>query len=159
MSICKPENLTTLLEKNKSILGLDIGSKSIGVSISDTRLIIASPLELIKRKKYADDVKKLIKIIEKNNIGALVIGLPLELSGKEGRQAQSTRTFVSNLIEIINIPSTFWDERFSTSVIQRIMIEEADLTRKKRAKVIDQLSAVYILQGFLDFLSNSDPKK
>jgi len=159
MSICKPENLTTLSEKNKSILGLDIGTKSIGISISDTRLIIASPLKLIKRKKYSDDARELLKIIDKNSIGGLVVGLPIELSGKEGRQAQSIRTFVSNLMEIINIPTTFWDERFSTSVIQRIMIEEADLTRKKRSKVIDKLSAVYILQGYLDYLSNSKHMK
>ncbi len=135
-------------------MGLDLGSKTIGVAISDTSLMIASPLTVVQRVKFTKDAKNLINLIEDNNVGALCVGLPLEMNGNEGRQAQSVRTFVQNFQEIMDIPVAFWDERLSTVAVERLMVEKADLSRGKRAKVVDRAAAAYILQGVLDALAN-----
>ena len=153
MSICKPDAIKSKIRKNQCLLGLDIGAKTIGVAISDTSLLIASPLLLIKRQKFTNDSNILIEIITQNNAGGLIIGLPLEMNGKEGKQAQSTRTFTYNLLKINKIPVVFWDERLSTLTVERFMIEEADLSRNKRKKLVDKLAATYILQGLLDLIS------
>ena len=152
-------NLVESLNTSQILVGLDLGTKTLGVAVSDRFKIIASPLYTIQRNGSKKDLLKLQEILNDYEIGGFIVGLPLSLDNSENQQTQLVKNFNKELIDFFNLPSVFWDERFSTSVIQRIMIEEADLTRKKRAKVIDQLSAVYILQGFLDFLSNSDPKK
>jgi putative Holliday junction resolvase len=150
MTICKPALLKESLDQNKCLLGLDVGSKTIGIAISDRDCIIASPLTVIKRKKFTYDASVLFECIDKNNIGALVVGLPIQMNGIEGRQAQSVRTFVDNLIELRPILVAFWDERLSTAAVERVMIENGNLSRSKRSKIIDKSAASYILQGLLD---------
>jgi len=152
MTICNPDGIKLRIKKHQCLLGLDIGSKSIGIARSDTNLKIATPALLIKRTKFTNDANDLVEIISEENAGALVVGLPLEMNGKEGKQSQSTRTFIDNFLKIKEIPVVFWDERLSTKIINRLMIEEADLSRRKRKKSIDKLAATYILQGLLDYL-------
>ncbi|MEQ8508803.1 MAG: Holliday junction resolvase RuvX [Rhodospirillaceae bacterium] len=155
MTICKPAALKEVLIKGQCILGLDVGTKTVGVAISDTALIIASPLTVIQRVKFTKDAEQLVKLIDDNTVGALVVGLPIEMDGDEGRQAQSVRTFIENFLAIRDIPTAFWDERLSTVAVERMMVEKADLSRKKRGKVVDRAAAAYILQGVLDFLKQN----
>jgi putative Holliday junction resolvase len=152
MTICKPAALKEVLIKGQCLLGLDVGTKTVGVAISDTALIIASPLTVIQRVKFTKDAAQLVTLIDDNKVGALVVGLPVEMDGEEGRQAQSVRTFIDNFLAIRDIPTAFWDERLSTVAVERMMVEKADLSRKKRGKVVDRAAAAYILQGVLDFL-------
>ena len=132
------------------LMGLDLGSKTIGLAIADPTGVIASPLETIKRKKFTDDARALIKIIYARNVGGLVFGLPINMDGKEGPRCQSTRQFAANFLERRGIGIAFWDERLSTSAVEKFLIGEADMTRKRRAEVIDKMAAAYILQGALD---------
>ena len=133
------------------LLGLDLGTKTIGVAISDGMRYSATPLETIKRTKFTADAARLIELISENQAVAFVIGLPLNMDGSEGPRAQSTRTFARNLGQKTPLPVIFWDERLSTSAVTRMLIE-ADTRRDKRAEVVDKLAASYILQGFLDRL-------
>ena len=132
------------------LMGLDVGSKTIGLALSDVTLTIATPLETIKRAKFSKDAERLTSIIAEHDVGGLVIGLPINMDGSEGPRCQSTRDFVQNIFEKIDIDVTFWDERWSTQAVERILIGEADLTRKRRAKIVDRAAAAYILQGALD---------
>lgn len=134
------------------LLGLDVGTKTIGLALSDVDLIIATPLTTLTRRKFTQDAAKIVEIIQKHEVGGLVVGLPVEMDGQEGRQAQSVRTFVDNFLALHDLPVAFWDERLSTTAVERVMIETADLSRNKRAKVIDQAAAAYILQGAMDFM-------
>jgi putative Holliday junction resolvase len=133
------------------LLGLDLGTKTIGVAISDGMRYSATPLETIKRTKFTADAARLLELIAENQAVAFVIGLPLNMDGSEGPRAQSTRTFARNLAQKTPLPMLFWDERLSTSAVTRMLIE-ADTRRDKRAEVVDKLAASYILQGFLDRL-------
>lgn len=133
------------------ILGLDLGTKTIGVAISDGMRYSATPLETIKRSKFTQDAERIIQLIAENQVAAIILGLPLNMDGSEGPRVQSTRAFASNLTPKINLPIAFWDERLSTSAVTRMMIE-ADLRRDRRAEVVDKLAASYILQGALDRL-------
>ncbi|WP_196258524.1 Holliday junction resolvase RuvX [Pelagibacterium limicola] len=139
-----------LAEKGK-LMGLDLGTKTIGVAISDALRMTASPVETIKRIKFTQDAERLAKLIADNNVTGIVVGLPLNMDGTEGPRAQSVRAFVRNLRQKIDVPMVFWDERFSTMAVTRTMIE-ADLSRARRAEVVDKLAASYILQGALDRL-------
>ena len=132
------------------LMGLDLGSKTIGLAVADPTGVIASPLETIKRRKFTDDARALIKIIDARNVGGLVFGLPINMDGKEGPRCQSTRQFAANFLERHGIGIAFWDERLSTSAVEKFLIGEADMTRKRRAEVIDKMAAAYILQGALD---------
>lgn len=136
------------------LLGLDLGEKTIGLALSNSDLTIASPLETIRRAKFTADAKALAAICEDRNVGALVFGLPVNMDGSEGPRCQSVRQFARNLIEIagLDLPTAFWDERLSTVAIQRLLVEEADMTRKRRGEVVDKMAAAYILQGALDAL-------
>lgn len=145
--------LIDLPEKGK-ILGLDLGTKTIGVAISDGLRMSATPLETIKRTKFGKDAEALEKIIANNAPTGIVLGLPLNMDGSEGPRAQSTRAFARNLAARIAMPIAFWDERLSTSAVTRTLIE-ADMSRAKRADVVDKLAASYILQGALDRLRNT----
>lgn len=136
------------------ILGLDLGTKTIGVAVSDGMRYSASPLETIKRTKFTQDANRLDELIAQNNIVAIILGLPLNMDGSEGPRVQSTRAFARSLAQRITLPIAFWDERLSTSAVTRMMIE-ADLRRDRRAEVVDKLAASYILQGALDRLRNS----
>lgn len=133
------------------ILGLDLGTKTIGVAVSDGMRYSASPLETIKRTKFTQDAERIIALVAENNAVALILGLPLNMDGTEGPRVQSTRAFARNLSQKLALPIAFWDERLSTSAVTRMMIE-ADLRRDRRAEVVDKLAASYILQGALDRL-------
>ena len=140
------------LKKGERLLGLDLGSKTIGLALSDIRLTIASPMETIKRKKFTLDAERLLTIIKEQNVGGLVLGLPKNMDGSEGPRCQSTRQFAKNMAEKTNIPISFWDERLSTIAVTRTLIE-ADASRKRQSELVDKLAASYILQGVLDNLS------
>ncbi|WP_300016193.1 Holliday junction resolvase RuvX [uncultured Roseobacter sp.] len=136
-----------------SIAGLDLGTVTIGVAVSDTFLSIATPLETIKRRKFTQDVARLTEILAARRIGGLVLGLPRNMDGSEGPRCQSTRAFARNLdrTDGFDLPVTFWDERLSTVAAERALLE-ADTSRKRRAEVIDHVAAGFILQGALDRL-------
>jgi putative holliday junction resolvase len=137
------------LPAGRRIMGLDLGSKTIGMATADATRQIATPRETIARKKFTEDAKALISFAEKETIGLLVFGLPLNMDGTEGPRCQSTRAFVRNLAKLTPLPVVFWDERLSTVAVNRVMLE-ADLSRAKRAENVDKLAAAYILQSFLD---------
>ena len=133
------------------LLGLDLGTKTIGVAVSDGMRYTATPLETIARTKFTADAARLLELVAENAAVGLVLGLPLNMDGSEGPRAQSTRAFARNLAQKTDLPILFWDERLSTSAVTRMLIE-ADTRRDKRAEVVDKLAASYILQGFLDRL-------
>jgi putative Holliday junction resolvase len=139
------------LPPSGKLLGLDLGSKTIGIAISDGMRYSATPLETIRRSKFTADAERLIFLIGDNRAVGIVLGLPLNMDGSEGPRAQSTRAFARNLARLIAIPIAFWDERLSTSAVTRTLIE-ADVRRDKRAEVVDKLAASYILQGALERL-------
>jgi len=143
-------SLTSLPSKGR-LLGLDLGTKTIGLAISDGLRLTATPFFTIKRKKFTQDANQIIEVIEKNQITGIVLGLPLNMDGSEGPRAQSTRAFARNLKAQILIPIAFWDERLSTSAVTRTLIE-ADMSRAKRSELVDKLAASFILQGALDHL-------
>ena len=146
------EDLPKLLAPEARLLGLDVGTKTIGMALSDITRAIATPYDTVRRTKFTADAKAIQEAIEKNQVGALVIGLPLNLDGSEGRRAQSTRAFARNLAARIDVPLAFWDERLSTAAVERHLIE-AGASRQRRAQVIDRMAAAYILQGALDRLN------
>ena len=148
-----PKTLLQFIESGQKLMGLDLGTKTIGLAVSDTRFTIASPLETIKRSKFTKDTQALRAFEETHNIGGLVIGLPLNMHGSEGPRVQASRAFARNLLLQIDQPIVFWDERLSTSAVTRTLIE-ADMSRAKRADVVDKMAATYILQGVLDLLNN-----
>ncbi|MFN3233652.1 MAG: Holliday junction resolvase RuvX [Alphaproteobacteria bacterium] len=142
------------LRPGARLLGLDLGTKTIGIAVSDGGFMVASPVETLKRGKFTADAQKLIAMIDERHVGGIILGLPVNMDGTEGPRCQSTRQFARNLAAIRDMPYAFWDERLSTAAVQRAMID-ADLTRAKRAKVVDALAASYILQGALDFMANN----
>lgn len=150
MAICKPSELKAKMTRNQTILGLDLGTKTIGLALSDTTYIIASPLSTIARRKFSQDAAELEAVIAKYNVGALVFGLPVQMDGTEGPRAQSTRSFAAEMLKRGDIPVAFWDERLSTAAVERMLTDEADLSRKRRAEVVDKTAAAYILQGALE---------
>ena len=151
MPIRNPADLQGSLAKGLRVMGLDVGEKTIGIAVSDTTHTVATPLETLKRGKFAADVERLRKLIAEHKVGALVVGLPINMNGSEGPRCQSVRAFAGNLLAKIDLPLAFWDERLSTSAVTRTMLD-ADLSRARRAELVDKLAAAYILQGFLDHL-------
>ena len=140
------------LPARRAVAGLDLGTVTLGVAVSDTYLSVATPLETIRRRKFTLDAARLTGIVTNRRIGGLVLGLPRNMDGTEGPRAQSTRAFARNLVRLTDLPITFWDERLSTVAAERALIE-ADTSRAKRAQVIDHVAAAYILQGALDRLA------
>ena len=136
------------------LMGLDVGTKTIGLALSDTRLVIATPLETIRRRRFREEMVQLFALIDTHGVGGLVIGLPLTLAGVDGPRTQSVRQFARNLLALRDMPVVFWDERMSTAAVTREMIA-ADLTRKRRAEIVDRVAAAYILQGCLDYLARA----
>tara|TARA_A100001037_G_scaffold116469_1_gene105967 strand:- start:128 stop:574 length:447 start_codon:yes stop_codon:yes gene_type:complete len=135
------------------LLGLDLGSKTIGLALSDPAFMVASPIDTIRRTKFGRDAAKLDRLIADRSVGGLVLGLPINMDGSEGPRCQSTRQFATNLIQRgMEQPIVFWDERLSTAAVERVLIDEADMSRRKRADVVDKMAAAYILQGALDRL-------
>ena len=144
--------LSSSLKKGQRLLGLDLGSKTIGIALSDTGRTIASPMETIRRTKFTKDAERLLLIISEHNVGALILGLPKNMDGSEGPRCQSTRQFAQNMAEKTDIAICFWDERLSTIAVTRTLLE-ADTSRKRRDELVDKMAASYILQGVLDNLS------
>ena len=137
-------------------VGLDLGEKTIGVAVSDTTRLIASPYELICKTKFTDDAKVLFKLMKARAASGIVIGLPVNMDGTEGPRCQSVRAFARNLLRLDEtLAIAFWDERLSSAAVNRMLIGEADLSRAKRADVVDRAAAGYILQGALDRLNSS----
>jgi putative Holliday junction resolvase len=134
------------------LLGLDLGTKTIGIAVSDGLRMAATPLETIRRTKFAADAARLEAIIAGRDIAAIVLGLPRNMDGSEGPRCQSTRAFARNLAARITLPIAFWDERLTTVAAERALLE-ADSSRKRRSELIDKVAAAYILQGALDRLS------
>jgi putative holliday junction resolvase len=139
------------------LIGIDVGSKTLGLALSDVTRTIASGLTTLKRAKFSLDVERLLGLIEEHQVGGLVVGLPANLDGLDGPRAQSTRAFVRNLAKHTALPILLWDERFSTAAAERVLIE-ADTSRRRRAAVIDKVAATIILQNALDRL-NQRPRQ
>ncbi|MEQ8229721.1 MAG: Holliday junction resolvase RuvX [Rhodospirillales bacterium] len=132
------------------LMGLDLGSKTIGLALSDVLRTIATPYDTIKRTKFTADAQALLSFIDTEEVQGLVIGLPISMDGSEGPRCQSTRQFATNLLEKRDMPIAFWDERLSTVAVERMLIDNVDMTRQRRGQVVDKLAAAYILQGALD---------
>ena len=141
------------LPRDRAVLGLDLGTKTLGVAASDLRRTVASPVETIKRTKFTADANALIALAEGREAAGFVLGLPRNMDGSEGPRCQSTRAFARNLAKLTDLPITFWDERLSTVAVERTLLE-ADQSRKRRAEVVDKMAAAYILQGALDRLAH-----
>ena len=149
-----PDSLRELansLAAGSRLLGLDVGTKTIGLALSDVTRSVATPLETIRRTKFQKDADALLAILDRFDIGGLVIGLPLNMDGSEGPRAQATRAFARNLAARTDRPIAFWDERLSTAAVTRTLLE-ADASRARRAELVDKMAAAYILQGALDRL-------
>jgi len=144
--------LPTRLPPGARLAGLDLGTKTIGIALSDVGLQIATPAQTIHRTKFGKDAEALLAFCVKEKVGGLVLGLPINMNGTEGPRAQATRAFLRNLAPLTEMPIALWDERLSTAAAERAMIE-ADMSRKKRAEKIDAAAAAFILQGALDRLA------
>lgn len=145
------DELAAALPRAGGIAGLDLGTKTIGVAVSDGLRSVASPLTVIRRVKFTTDAQALLQIVQDRALVGLVLGLPRNMDGSEGPRAQSTRAFARNLERLTPLPISFWDERLSTVAAERALLEN-DTSRRRRAEVIDQVAAGYILQGALDRL-------
>lgn len=146
------EDLAPTLPPAGALIGLDLGTKTIGLAVSDLGRRIASPLAVISRKKFSADIAALLGHMATHRPLALVLGLPINMDGSEGRRAQATRAFARNLAEKVDVPIVLWDERLSTAAVTRTLLE-ADASRKRRREVVDKMAAAYILQGALDRLA------
>lgn len=153
MPVIDPLALPAALLPGQRLLGLDLGEKTIGLALADATLTVATPLETIRRTKFTADAIALEKVIAERRVGALVLGLPIDMHGGEGPRCQSVRQFAANLLARHDLPVAFWDERLSTVAVTRAMLD-ADLSRKRRGEVVDKAAAAYILQGVLDRLAS-----
>lgn len=145
------EDFIAAVAPRTRLIGLDLGTKTIGLALSDIGRGIASPMETIRRKKFTPDAQQLLKICGEQEVGGIVLGLPLNMDGSEGPRAQATRAFARNLRPMTDLPIAYWDERLSTAAVTRTLLE-ADSSRARRAEVVDKMAASFILQGFLDRL-------
>ncbi|MBS0233062.1 MAG: Holliday junction resolvase RuvX [Proteobacteria bacterium] len=146
-----PEQFRAAAMDSGRLIGIDAGTKTLGLALSDVRRTIASPLETIRRTKFTSDAARLFAIVAEHGISGLVLGLPRNLDGTEGPRAQATRALARNLNKLSPLPILLWDERLTTAEAERMLID-ADQTRKRRAEVIDKLAATIILQSALDRL-------
>ncbi len=142
-------DLLPSLGRTQRLMGIDLGTKTIGLALSDVERRLATPLETLKRSKFSADAAQLLALADKFDVAGFVMGLPLNMDGTEGPRAQATRAFVRNLKALTPRPVVFWDERLSTAAVNRSLID-LDVSRAKRAAVIDKMAAAYILQGALD---------
>lgn len=140
------------LPKYKAILGFDYGDKRLGVAVSDLMWMVATPYKTIYRKDMKSDLAEIKKIIEEKEVGGIVYGLPLQMNGEEGETAAKVRAFAEKVYQQTKLPFVFWDERLSSSAMERFLINEVDMNRKRRKEVLDSSAAGYILQGVLDFI-------
>ena len=156
MLLADPQQLRAAVSSGRRIMGLDVGTKTIGLALSDSRLVIASPFDTIRRRRFTEDMAALFALIDRHDVAGLVIGLPLSLGGGDTPRTQSVRQFARNLLALRDMPLALWDERMSTAAVTREMIAH-DMTRKRRAEIVDRVAAAYILQGFLDASGRSQP--
>lgn len=154
MAIVDLVDIGTGLTRGQRLLGLDVGTKTIGLALSDATLTIATPVETIRRTKFMADASALLAIATAREVGGLVLGLPINMNGSEGPRCQSVRQFAKNLAARTDLPMAFWDERLSTAAVMRTMMD-ADLSRQRRGQLVDMLAAGYILQGALDRLTQA----
>ena len=145
------EDFAGALPPGHALMGLDLGTRTIGVAVSDRLLSVASPFETVKRRRFGLDAARLLDIVAARDVGGIVLGLPRNMDGSEGPRCQSTRAFARNLAALTPLPIGFWDERLSTVAAERALLE-ADASRKRRSEVIDNVAASFILQGVLDRL-------
>ncbi|MEQ8665875.1 MAG: Holliday junction resolvase RuvX [Rhodospirillales bacterium] len=150
MPVVEPAELRSLVPMGESYMALDVGTKTIGIAVSDVSHMIASPRETIRRTKLSKDVVRLQEIVAADSVGGLVVGLPVSMDGSEGPRCQATRDITAEIMKVLDLPVAFWDERLSTAAVERVLIEGADASRKRRGEVIDKMAAGWILQGFLD---------
>lgn len=151
MPIIAIEELVPLLDGRRRLLGLDVGSKTVGLAISDALGMAATPLETLRRGKFQPDAQRLFAFAASREVAAFIVGLPINMDGEEGPRCQSVRQFAANLLAVQDAPIVFWDERMSTQAVTRVMLD-ADLSRRRRAELVDKAAAAYILQGALDRL-------
>ncbi len=154
MPVIDLKDLTLALPRHAPVVGLDLGEKTIGVAVSDTTRTIASPLETIRKTKFMVDANRLFELMQSRGAGGIVIGLPVNMDGSEGPRAQSSRAFARNIVRLGDLPIAFWDERMSSMAVNRMLIDEADISRARRAEVVDKAAATWILQGALDRMRN-----
>ena len=143
--------LSDLAETQGPLLGIDPGTKTFGLAVSDRTRMIATARETIRREKFSVDAEKILRVVDDNEITAVIVGMPINMDGSHGPRAQSVRDFCTNLLKLRDLPIFMWDERLSTMAVTRTMLE-GDMSRKKRAQNVDKLAAAYILQGVLDRL-------
>ena len=157
-------SLKNSMQRGRRLLGLDVGSKTIGLALSDVSLLVATPHSLIRRTKFAKDGAAIGAVVREQDVGGVVIGLPVGMDGREGPACQSVRAFASNLAGALatqglaHVVIGFWDERLSTAAVERMLVSEADLSRARRKEVVDKIAAAYILQGALDALRSGPPQ-
>ena len=155
MPLLPIHELKAALPRHARLMGLDLGTKTIGLALSDVLLGIATPFDTIRRTKFTKDAEQLFALLDKHEVGGLVLGLPVEMDGTEGSRCQSTRAFVRNLLGLRDLPVALWDERLSTAAVTRTLLE-ADASRARRAEVVDKMAAAYILQGALDAIARGE---
>ncbi|MFQ5438289.1 MAG: Holliday junction resolvase RuvX [Paracoccaceae bacterium] len=143
------EGFSAAISAARPLAGLDLGTRTIGVALSDRSLTVATPITTLRRRKFTADAGALLELLATRDAGGIVLGLPFNMDGSEGSRAQATRAFARNLGQLTDLAILFWDERLSTVAAERALLE-ADMSRKRRAEVIDHVAAAYILQGALD---------
>jgi putative Holliday junction resolvase len=156
MPVLALTDAVALLPKRGALIGLDLGSKTIGVAASDPDRRVAAPVETITRARFSLDAQRILHLAAERRAAGVVLGLPINMDGSEGPRAQSTRAFARNLAKLTELPIALWDERLSTAAVERALIG-ADMSRARRKAVIDQHAAAYILQGALDRLAHQSP--
>jgi putative Holliday junction resolvase len=153
MPVLDIEDFAAALPQYAPVVGLDPGEKTIGVAVSDVTRTVASPLALIEKTKFNKDAEQLFKLMDSRGAIGIVVGLPMNMDGTEGVRCQSNRALARNLLRLKpDLPITFWDERLSTAAVTRVLIDEHDVNRKRRAEVVDKMAAGWILQGALERL-------
>jgi len=157
MAVVELLDLGRVLSSQAPVVGLDLGENTIGVAVSDLSRSIASPLSLIRKSKFTQDAEALFALMAGRGAEGLVIGLPVNMDGTEGRRCQSARALGRNLLRLRDVPIAFWDERLSTAAVNRVLISESDASRARRAEVVDKMAAAWILQGALDRLRAAAP--
>jgi len=156
MPVMDLTDLPAALPRLAPVVGLDLGEKTIGVAVSDATRMVASPLALIRKTKFTQDVEQLFKLMAEREAKAIVIGLPVNMDGSEGPRCQSSRAFARNILRLReDLPIAFWDERMSSVAVNRMLVDEADMSRARRGEVVDKTAAAWILQGALDRLRHA----
>ncbi|MBM3580925.1 MAG: Holliday junction resolvase RuvX [Alphaproteobacteria bacterium] len=158
MPVIPLEALAASLKGEARVLGLDVGTKTIGLALSDARRMVASPMETIRRTRLAADLARIGELVAKHGVGGFVVGLPVALDGREGPRCQAVRQFAKDLLGACDLPLAFWDERLSSAAVERVLIDEADMSRARRREVVDKMAAAYILQGALDRIARANPR-